>query len=179
LSHGLPIDLVNYPNFGANARHFFGRTYVKDFDGFNGYCVANQIDSTSGNRWKGDNVVITELTAPDATDQVFIFGSSGNPDTPSGIKIRRTAVKSTQDPVIESWDTDGFVDWEGVVLSGSADLGFNFGTPTGVTNADAGFVNRGDGLLMPTHSNLDNTTFIDCIPVDLTGPTIANLGVTR
>ena len=64
--------------------------------------------------------------------------------------------------------------WAGSVMDGA---GFGTTNPGGITEADPDFQDRGDGILIPQHANIDYDINV-CFPGRIEGGAIANLGTT-
>ena len=116
-----------------------------------------------------------EFYAYNADTFVIRFNDNATPVSPANVHLKNFAISTTANVVDEDYDISSTHTWEGCVVNGSAHGFAVSGLPTGVVEADPNFADRGDTVFVSDHSNLTQV-IIDCIPVQLQGPTITDLG---
>ena len=152
------------------------RNFVKDFDGTNGYIQLNQKSSTSSNRWVALDCLVTQQYSYAGVDQILKFGASSNTVAPTGHKYKSLALTTSTSLCTEDYDSSTAVTFDSCVSDASSN-GFSIsGLPTGLTEASLTWADRGDGVWTTDHASL-TPTVIDCIPVQIQGSTISNVGL--
>jgi hypothetical protein len=162
----------------TNTRLIYAGNAVKNFTGVNGYLQVNEQDGNSTSRWVANNCLMTQVYAKDVQDQFVRFNDnlSVNKVSPTNIHLNKLFVENNQNLAIQEYDTTGLVTFTNSKVSNSG--GFTVtGTPSGITTADPGLYDRGDGVHI-TADALVSAGITECLPVAIQGPTIPNLGPT-